>query len=162
MALPLPNFQELGRDIKNRLDTLETDVSTKISTADANATFLPIKGKAESAKIADSATTADKLTTSSNFSISGGATAAGVAYNGTADVQLVVTSIDGTKVTGSVPSATKATQDAAGNVIATTYAKQSQLPTVMGAASAAAAGSSGLVPQPAAGSNTKFLRGDAT
>lgn len=59
-------------------------------------------------------------------------------------------------------SATKATQDASGNVISQTYAKNSSLPSTMTAATASAAGKGGTVPAPAAGANTKFLRGDAT
>lgn len=162
MAISLPDFYTLGHDIKTRLDAAERDLATKISTVDANAAFLSITGKAESARVADSATTADKLTSSTNFSIGGGATAAAVSYNGTNNVQLVVTAVDGSKVTGTVAAATKATQDGSGNVITTTYAKQADLPSVMGGATASAGGSSGLVPSPEAGANTKFLRGDAT
>lgn len=59
-------------------------------------------------------------------------------------------------------SATKATQDASGNVISQTYAKNTSLPTTMTAATSSAAGKGGTVPAPAAGANAKFLRGDAT
>ena len=55
------------------------------------------------------------------------------------------------------------TVDAKGRVTAAST-KTITLPTysVMGAASASAAGTSGLVPAPAAGKNTAFLRGDGT
>lgn len=46
---------------------------------------------------------ANTLTTARNFSISGGATASAVAFNGNQDVVLNVTSIDATMVTGVLP-----------------------------------------------------------
>jgi hypothetical protein len=48
---------------------------------------------------------AGKLKTAQNFSISGGATASAVAFDGTGAVELNVTSIDGTKVSGVIPVA---------------------------------------------------------
>ena len=42
------------------------------------------------------------------------------------------------------------------------YITSSSLPTVMAGATSVAAGATGLVPAPAAGDNTKFLRGDGT
>ena len=59
-------------------------------------------------------------------------------------------------------TATKATQDAKGNVIDQTYAKNSVIPTVMKGATSAAAGAAGTAPAPAKGDNGKFLRGDGT
>lgn len=59
-------------------------------------------------------------------------------------------------------SATKATQDAKGNVIDQTYAKNASLPSVMKGATASVAGVGGTVPAPAAGANGRFLRGDGT
>lgn len=59
-------------------------------------------------------------------------------------------------------TATKATQDAKGNVIDQTYAKNSAIPTVMKGATSAAAGAAGTAPAPAKGANGKFLRGDGT
>lgn len=56
-------------------------------------------------------------------------------------------------------SATKATQDASGNTITTTYVKKTD--TMTGATSSAA-GASGLVPAPSAGDQDKFLKGDGT
>lgn len=56
-------------------------------------------------------------------------------------------------------TATKATQDAKGNVIDQTYAKNSAIPTVMKGATSAAAGAAGTVPAPAAGDQNKFLTG---
>ena len=62
----------------------------------------------------------------------------------------------------SADTATKATQDASGNVITSTYAKKSEVPTVMTGASSSAAGKAGTVPAPAAGNQGKYLRGDGT
>lgn len=49
------------------------------------------------------AKSADKLTTPRNFSITGGATASGVNFDGTGNVALNVTSLDATKLSGQVP-----------------------------------------------------------
>ena len=56
-------------------------------------------------------------------------------------------------------TATKASQDAKGNVIDQTYAKNSSIPTVMKGATSAAAGAAGTVPAPAKGDQAKFLNG---
>lgn len=56
-------------------------------------------------------------------------------------------------------TATKASQDAKGNVIDQTYAKNSAIPTVMKGATSAAAGAAGTVPAPAKGDQVKFLNG---
>lgn len=59
----------------------------------------------------------------------------------------------------------KITVDASGHVSATGTVAKADLTGIIGnfgAASASAAGSTGLVPAPAAGANTKFLRGDGT
>lgn len=47
--------------------------------------------------------TAEKLKTARNINITGGATASAVAFDGSADITLNVTSIDGTKVSGAIP-----------------------------------------------------------
>lgn len=54
------------------------------------------------AGVADSAV---KLQTARQFSIAGGATAAAVSFDGTANVELNVTALDATKLTGMVPDA---------------------------------------------------------
>ena len=63
---------------------------------------------------------------------------------------------------GAADTATKATKDASGNVITATYATKAELAGDMTGATASAAGTSGLVPAPAAGKQTSFLRGDGT
>ena len=52
---------------------------------------------------AGEAGTATALATARDFSISGGATAAAVSFDGTADVALNVTELDATKLTGTIP-----------------------------------------------------------
>lgn len=52
---------------------------------------------------AGTADAAVKLATARNFSITGGATAAAVSFDGTANVALEVTALDATKLTGTVP-----------------------------------------------------------
>lgn len=51
------------------------------------------------------AKSADKLTTPRSFSITGGATASGVNFDGTGNVTMNVTSLDATKLSGQVPLA---------------------------------------------------------
>lgn len=54
------------------------------------------------------AATATKLSTARNISIGTGATGTATAFDGSQDITIPVTSLDGTKVTGKVPSATSA------------------------------------------------------
>lgn len=75
---------------------------------------------------------ATKLATARNISLTGAVTGASTTgFDGSADVAINTTAVNGTMVTGVVPQATKATQDGDGNVISTTYAKVSQLTSVM-------------------------------
>ena len=69
-----------------------TGLSTKTITLPATPT-----------DITGNAGTATKLAASKNFSITGGATAAAVGFDGSADVALNVSSLDATKLTGLVP-----------------------------------------------------------
>lgn len=57
----------------------------------------------EQINISGNAASATKLETSRTISISGGATADGVTFNGTNDVPLIVTSLDASLLTGTVP-----------------------------------------------------------
>ena len=59
----------------------------------------------EQINITGNAASASKLETARTISISGGATAAGIEFNGTNNVPLIVTSLDATKLTGLVPKA---------------------------------------------------------
>ena len=73
-----------------------------------------------------------KLATARNITLTGAVTGTSTTgFDGSADVAINTTAVNGTMVTGVVPEATKATQDGDGNVISTTYAKVSQLTSVM-------------------------------
>lgn len=68
---------------------------------------------------------ADKLATARSIALSGALTATAQSFDGSADITFNVTAVAGANVTGTVPAATKATQDGNGSVIHTTYAKLS-------------------------------------
>lgn len=117
----------------------KTDASsTYLSKTDATATYQP-KGSYAAASHTHvtgditnlntfkpaTAGTADKLATARTIALSGGVTGTATAFDGSAAITIPVTAVDGTKVTGTVPAATKATQDGNGAVIASTYAKLS-------------------------------------
>lgn len=85
---------------------------------------------------------AGTLTTSRTIGISGAVTGAGVAFDGSKNITIATTSVDGSKVDGAVAeathagsadsatsaeSATKATQDGEGNVITETYATKDEV-----------------------------------
>lgn len=117
----------------------KTDASsTYLSKTDATATYQP-KGSYAAASHTHvtgditnlntfkpaTAGTADKLATARTISMTGAVTAAAQSFDGSANITFNVTALDGTKVSGTVPAATKATQDGNGAVIASTYAKLS-------------------------------------
>lgn len=66
---------------------------------------------------------ADKLATARTIALSGALTAQAQSFDGSANITFNVTAVAGAKVAGTVPAATKATQDANGSVIHSTYAK---------------------------------------
>ncbi len=66
---------------------------------------------------------ADKLATARSIALSGALTAQAQSFDGSANITFNVTAVAGANVTGTVPAATKATQDANGSVIHSTYAK---------------------------------------
>ena len=117
----------------------KTDASsTYLSKTDATSTYQP-KGSYAAASHTHvtgditnlntfkpaTAGTADKLATARTISMSGAVTAAAQSFDGSANITFNVTALDGTNVSGTVPAATKATQDGNGSVIHTTYAKLS-------------------------------------
>ncbi len=127
-------------------EDLQAALDSKLNVDVASSMYLPINGKAASALTADSvagsnvtgavalatqATTANTLTSNRTFSITGGATSAAVNFNGSGNVALNVTEINGAAVTGTVSNAqnavqaTKASQDGQGRTISTTYAIKS-------------------------------------
>lgn len=139
------------------------------------------------AATATSATSADKLSTARTIAIAGAVTGTATSFDGSANISINTTAVAGAKVTGTVPAATKATQDSSGQAINTTYIKNLTVSgkvitftrgdnttgtittqdtnttySNMTAATADVAGKAGLVPAPAAGAQAKFLRGDGT
>ncbi|MDM8227748.1 hypothetical protein [Parasutterella secunda] len=117
----------------------KTDASsTYLSKTDATATYQPkgsyaaashthVTGDITNLNTFKPATSgaADKLATARTIALSGGVTGTATAFDGSEAITIPVTAVDGTKVTGTVPAATKATQDGNGSVIHTTYAKLS-------------------------------------
>ncbi len=115
----------------------KTDASsTYLSKTDATATYQPkgsyaaashshVTGDITNLSSFKPATSgaADKLATARTIALSGGVTGTATAFDGSEAITIPVTAVDGTKVTGTVPAATKATQDGNGAVIASTYAK---------------------------------------
>ena len=75
---------------------------------------------------------ATKLQTARTIALSGGATGTATSFNGTANITIPVTAVDGSKVTGTVPAATKATQDGSGNTITTKYVTLDTTQTISG------------------------------
>lgn len=76
--------------------SISTATSGLLSQSTADSRYLRLTGTAASAT---------QLATSHNFSITGGATASAVAFNGTQDVTLNITSLDATKLSGTIPTA---------------------------------------------------------
>ena len=94
------------------------------------------------ADVDKSVSSAGKLTTGRTIAISGAVTGTATEFDGTKNITIATTSVDGSKVNGAVAeathatnadsaasadSATKATQDAAGNVITDTYATKAEV-----------------------------------
>lgn len=119
---------------KAEVEAVKTTANNALTKAKADGYYLGKSAKAVSAGSADTATSAGKWTTARTLTLAGGATGS-VSIDGSTNITLNVTSIAGAKVTGTVPSATtantahnaiKATQDASGNVITSTYATKAE------------------------------------
>ena len=95
------------------------DLTPYLTKSDATATYLGKTAKAVSATTADKAAI---LSTARTIAIGGAVTGTATSFNGTANITINTTAVNGAKVTGTVPAATKATQDGGGKVIAATYA----------------------------------------
>lgn len=91
-----------------------------------------IKLPAAPTSVSGNAGTATRLQTARTIALSGAVTGTATSFNGSANITIPTTAVDGTKV------------------------------SVFGAASADAAGTIGAVPAPAAGYQSRFLRGDGT
>lgn len=101
-----------------------------------------VDNTADSAKAVSSAA---KLTTARTIALSGAATGTATSFNGTANITIPVTSIDGTKVSGKVPAAVSAdgaeTAGRADSAITAAAAEQLTTPrgiSITGGATAAA------------------------
>ena len=109
---PLQIINETG-DIELKGDSQTVSVNDIATKSYTNSTYLGIN---------DTATKAKQLATDITFSLSGACTSDVVSTNGTTNIVIPVKNVLGYTVSGDVPSATKAKQDQAGNVIHTTYA----------------------------------------
>lgn len=158
------------------------DSSDAFTQTDADKLYLGKSAKAASATLADKATV---LNTARTIAIGGAVTGTATSFNGSSNITINTTTVNGANVTGTVPAATKATQDSAGQQINTTYIKdlsvsgkvvtftkgdgstgtittQDTTYTNMVGATSDVAGKAGLVTAPSAGAQGKYLRGDGT
>lgn len=151
--------------------SLSVDAKGRVTKANSYTITLP----AAPTSVTGNAGTATKLQTARTISLTGAVTGTATSFDGSKNITISTTAVDGTKV--SVFG--KATSSAAGTVgaVPAPAANQHnrflrgdgtwQVPTnttyrVFKAATASAAGGTGLVPAPAAGENDEFLRGDGT
>lgn len=74
-----------------------------------------------------SVASAAKLTTGRTIAISGAVTGTATEFDGTKNITIATTSVDGSKVNGAVAEATKATQDEDGKNIKATYATKAEV-----------------------------------
>lgn len=100
------------------------DSSDAFTQTDADKLYLGKSAKADSATLADKATV---LNTARTIAIGGAVTGTATSFNGSSNITINTTTVNGANVTGTVPAATKATQDASGNVITTTYATKTEM-----------------------------------
>jgi hypothetical protein len=102
-----------------------TDYSNFAAAVTLNPSLGQITAKTFKGALSGNAATASKaaaLTTARTIAIDGAVTGTATSFNGTANITINTTTVNGAKVTGTVPAATKATQDGGGKVIAATYA----------------------------------------
>ena len=83
-------------------------------------------GTPNQTSVTGNAGTATKLQHARTIALSGAVTGTATSFDGSANITIPTTSVDGTKVTGIVP---KATADASGNNIINTYAKKADVYT---------------------------------
>lgn len=113
----------------DELNSVKNTANSALTKTLADGYYLAKTGKATTAGTADEA---NALTTARSIGITGAVTGAGVSFNGTANININTTAVDGTKV------------------------------STFTAATASTAGTVGAVPAPSAGAQAKFLRGDGT
>ena len=98
------------------------DAKGRVTSASSVAVTLP----AAPTSVSGNAGTATKLATARTIGISGAVTGTATSFDGSANITIATTAVDGTKVTGVVP---KATADGSGNNIVNTYAKKTDVYT---------------------------------
>lgn len=113
----------------DELNSVKNTANSALTKTLADGYYLAKTGKATTAGTADRA---NALTTARSIGITGAVTGAGVSFNGTSNININTTAVDGTKV------------------------------STFTAATASTAGTVGAVPAPSAGAQAKFLRGDGT
>lgn len=113
----------------DELNSVKNTANSALTKTLADGYYLAKTDKATTAGTADMA---NALTTARSIGITGAVTGAGVSFNGTANININTTAVDGTKV------------------------------STFTAATASTAGTVGAVPAPSAGAQAKFLRGDGT
>lgn len=158
-AAETPTYEKIGNtDVNLSAYAKTADVNTALSkkvdktitvnghalSADVTVTKADVGlGKVENtADSAKNVATAKTLATARTIGISGAVTGTATSFDGSADISIVTTAVDGATVTGTVEkaksatiatsattagSATKATQDGEGNVITTTYATKEEV-----------------------------------
>lgn len=77
--------------------------------------------------ITGNAATSTKLQTTRTISLSGKITGTATSFDGSANISIPVTAVIADSCTGNAATATKATSDASGNIIADTYATKTEL-----------------------------------
>lgn len=107
-----------------------TDYSNFAAAVTLNPSLGQITAKTFKGALSGNAATASEaaaLTTARTIAIDGAVTGTATSFNGTANITINTTAVNGAKVTGTVPAATKATQDDGGKVIAATYATKAEV-----------------------------------
>lgn len=100
---------------KAEVEAVKVTAQGALTKTQADTYYLGINAKATSATTADSATTAGKWSTARSITLAGAA-AGSVSLDGSTNVTLNITSLNGANVTGTVPSATTANSVAWNNV----------------------------------------------
>lgn len=131
-ATPGDITSAIGTHVTNNHKTLTVGEKTYNGSAEVSITKSDIglgnvDNTADASKNVLSAT---KLTTARTIAISGAVTGTATSFDGSKNITINTTAVDGAKVTGTVANATnavKATQDADGNVIKDTYATKGEV-----------------------------------
>ena len=107
------------------IPTFTTDAKGRITSVSETTITLP-PAQSIPSSITGNAGTATKLQTARTIAISGAVTGTATSFDGSQNISIEATSVDGSKVSGTVPQASK---DGQGNTISTTYAKKNDVYT---------------------------------